>query len=120
MDLDAFASENVVNRFIVAVRDAARATLSWLADLPCDSRERLHSKEYELATLGVNWMSDPAHDAELAQEIAIARRQRLASNQIPGDAAMAPGAPLSPSSQGDRPISSSGRTPDLADVALGV
>ncbi len=120
MDLDAFATENVVNRFIVAVRDTARATLSWLGDLPCDSRERLHSKEYELATLGVNWVSDPAHDAALAQEIAVARQQRLASHQIPGDAATAPGAPLSPSSQGDSPISISGRTPDLADVALGV
>ncbi len=49
MDLDAFATENVVNRFIVAVRDTARSSLRWLGDLPCDSRERLHSKEYELA-----------------------------------------------------------------------
>ena len=31
--------------------------LSWVANLPCDSRERLRSKEQELAMLGISWAS---------------------------------------------------------------
>jgi hypothetical protein len=73
---------------VMAAKEAAGATLNWLADLPYDSRGRLHSKEHELAMLSVSWASDPVHDAVLAHEIEVARQRRRAASEVaPGVAA---------------------------------
>jgi hypothetical protein len=58
------------------VQQAGAAILRWVAELPCDSREPLRSKEHELAVLGMRWTSDRDADAALAHEIVVAREQR--------------------------------------------
>ena len=69
-------------RHIVTVaKEVVGTMLSWVANLPCDSRERLRSKEYELAMLGISWATDPVHDAVLAREIEVARQRRRAANE---------------------------------------
>lgn len=44
--------------------------------LTYDSRESLRSEEQQLAGRGISWVADPAYDAELAAELAAARRRR--------------------------------------------
>jgi hypothetical protein len=73
---------HAARRVVVAVWQAIGAVLHWVADLPCDSRERLRSKEQELAMLGITWASDPVHDAALAREITVARRGRLEAKAL--------------------------------------
>jgi len=106
-------------QIVIAAKEAAGATLNWLADLPYDSRDRLHSKEHELAMLGVSWASDPVYDAALAREIEIARQRRRAASEVAsGVAAEArPGLP-SRAARRDRRISIAGREPDHADLAV--
>lgn len=54
------------------------ATLAWLNTLPHDSRDSLPSKDTELASYGVKWSTDLAHDTELAQQMATSRLLRRA------------------------------------------
>ena len=64
-----------------ALRRTGAATgvvLAWTGALICDSREGLHAREQQLAAYGVCWVADPAHDAELAQELKIARERQHA------------------------------------------
>lgn len=42
-----------------------------------DSRETLPTKEQQLAVLGVSWETNLAYEADLAEELAAARRRRL-------------------------------------------
>lgn len=52
--------------------------LARVGALPYDSRERLTTKEQQLAMFGISWATDAPYDAELAQELAGARRRRQA------------------------------------------
>ena len=54
------------------------AALAWLNTLPQDSQDPLPSKDTELASYGVKWSTDPAHEIELAQEMATSRLLRCA------------------------------------------
>jgi hypothetical protein len=67
---------------VVASRQAVAARLRWVANFPYDSRERLGSKEQELAMLGISWATDPLHDAALAREIEVARQRRRAAGEV--------------------------------------
>jgi hypothetical protein len=67
---------------VTAAREVVGAILSWFASLPCDSRDRLRSKEQELAMLGINWATDSVHDAALAREIDVARQRRRAAAEV--------------------------------------
>jgi hypothetical protein len=69
-------------RVVTAAQQVVGAILSWFASLPCDSRERLRSKEQELAMLGINWATDSVHDAALAREIDVARQRRRAAAEV--------------------------------------
>lgn len=55
--------------------------LARLGALPYDSRERLRSKEQDLASRGIRWAADAADDAILARELEAARRRRMTSPQ---------------------------------------
>jgi hypothetical protein len=92
----------------VAVR-AVRAALSWVADLPCDSRDRLRAREQDLAVLGITWVRDPDDDA-LAREIALAQQRRRALD-VPARGAAAAAGPDSPppTARGPRRSSAVGR-----------
>lgn len=57
-------------------RGVIGTTLARIGALPYDSRERLASKEEQLAALGINWATDAPYDAELAQELERARLRR--------------------------------------------
>jgi hypothetical protein len=75
---------------VAAAREVVGAILRWVADLPYDSRERLGSKEQELAALGISWATDSVHDAALAREIEVARQLRRAVGDVaPGGVAAA-------------------------------
>jgi hypothetical protein len=50
--------------------------LSRLSRLFHDSRDALLSKDTELASFGVTWSTDLAHETELAQELAHSRVRR--------------------------------------------
>jgi len=73
---------HAARQVVAAVRQAVGAVVHWIADLPCDTRERLHSKEQELAMRGISWASDPAYDAALAREIAVARQRRREASAL--------------------------------------
>ena len=51
--------------------------ISRLSTLPHDSRDFIPSKETELASFGMTWGTDLAHDTELAQELATSRLRRM-------------------------------------------
>ena len=87
-------------QIVIAAREAARAARLWLAHLPFDSRDQLHSKEYHLARLGLSWVSDPEYDAALAHEIEAARLRRMTSDDALGNAAQAEPGPPRPSLRG--------------------
>jgi len=69
-------------QIVMAAKEAVGTMLRWVATLPCDSRERLRSKEQELAMLGISWATDPLHDAALAREIEVARQRRRAAGEV--------------------------------------
>jgi hypothetical protein len=48
-----------------------------VATLPHDSRDNLRSQEHQFATYGISWSTNLAHETELAQELAISRKQRI-------------------------------------------
>ncbi len=58
--------------------DAIGAAVDRVGALTWDSRESLRSEEQQLAGRGVSWTADAADDAELARELAAARRRRNA------------------------------------------
>ena len=104
-----------VQQTVAAARQAVRAILSWVADLPYDSRERLDSKEQQLAVLGINWATDSVYDAALAREIEVARqRHRAAGDVAPrGIAASRPVPPHSPSAGAGTTMVHNGSLPNL-------
>lgn len=51
-------------------------TFARIGALPSDSRERLTTKEQQLAELGISWATDTAYDAELARDLARSRLRR--------------------------------------------
>lgn len=57
---------------------ALGTALSRLGTFPHDSRDSLPLKETELASFGVTWATDLAHETELAQELATSRLLRRA------------------------------------------
>lgn len=57
-------------------RVALGTALSRLSTLPHDSRDTLPLKERELASFGVTWAADLAHETKLAQELATSRLRR--------------------------------------------
>jgi hypothetical protein len=77
-------------QIFAAARQVVGTILSWVADLPYDSRERLGSKEQELAVLGISWATDPLHDAVLAREIEVARQRRRSAGELASGAIAAP------------------------------
>lgn len=56
--------------------EAIGAAVDRIGGITFDSRESLRSEEQQLAGRGVSWTADAADDAELAQELAAARRRR--------------------------------------------
>jgi hypothetical protein len=98
---------------VAAALRAMGAVLRWVADRPCDSRDRLRTKEQDLAILGIRWVSDPDDDAALALEIAVARQQRWALDVLARGAAAAasPDSPP-PIARGHRRNSTIGREGD--------
>ena len=66
---------------IGALQQVARAigpVMARVGAIASDSREGLPSKEQQLAGYGIRWATDPAYEAELAQELEVARRRRHA------------------------------------------
>ena len=81
---------------IPALLQAWRAlgtALSWLSNLPHDSRDSLPSKDTDLATYGVNWATDLAHETGLAQELERSRLLRRAGVTIAPEASQMPVSP---------------------------
>jgi len=104
-------------QIVMAAKEGVGTILSWVATLPCDSRERLRSKEHELALLGISWTTDSVHDAALAREIEVARQRRQAASEVaPGVAAEVRPSPSSLVARADRRISIAG-TPVVARPA---
>lgn len=68
--------------FVRQTSAAVGAAIAWAGALFCDSRENLQSSEEQLAAYGVSWVADPAHDAELAQELKTAQERRHAGVPI--------------------------------------
>jgi hypothetical protein len=66
---------------ISTVRQIINAALDRIVLLLPDSRDKLRSKEQELAASGLTWATDPAHDEMLARQIESARLQRRAGCQ---------------------------------------
>ena len=73
-------------RFATTMGRAATAARGWWPD----SRDGLRSPEQELARRGVSWASDPAHDRELALELAAARLRRAGRTAAPSTVATLP------------------------------
>jgi hypothetical protein len=78
---------------VFALHRVGSGLLARIGALPYDSRDGLPSKEQQLADLGINWATDAAYDAQLAEELAHAQLRRHK-----GVAAATPAEPVVPPS----------------------